>query len=82
MNNILIIGAGKSSASLISYLLDKSDSENLFLTIGDISTENVDKLVKNHKNTRALILNVFDKKQRKELIMADFQFISQFTASK
>ncbi len=40
MKNILIIGAGKSSSSLIKYLLDKSEQENLILTIADISTEN------------------------------------------
>ncbi|MFT6749589.1 MAG: saccharopine dehydrogenase-like NADP-dependent oxidoreductase, partial [Flavobacterium sp.] len=40
MKNILIIGAGKSSSALIKYLLDKSSEESLFLTIGDISTDN------------------------------------------
>ena len=37
MRNILIIGAGRSSSSLIKYLLDKSTSENLKITVGDIS---------------------------------------------
>ena len=44
MKNILIIGAGKSSAALIKYLLDKSEKEDLQLTIGDIATTNAKKL--------------------------------------
>ena len=43
MKNILIIGAGKSSAALIKYLLDKSEKEDLQLTIGDIATTNAKK---------------------------------------
>ena len=68
MKNILIIGAGKSSSALIKYLLDKIEKESLFLTIGDIATENAEKLLNNHKNTTAIILDVFDKKQREEQI--------------
>jgi len=39
MRHILIIGAGRSASSLIKYLLDKSDSEDLHLTIADLSLE-------------------------------------------
>ena len=45
MKNILIIGAGKSSSYLIKYLLEKSNNENLRLTIGDICTENADLMI-------------------------------------
>ncbi|AUC83859.1 saccharopine dehydrogenase [Polaribacter sp. ALD11] len=68
MKNILIIGAGKSSSALIKYLLDKSNEEHLFLTIGDISTENANKLINNHKNAEAIVLDVYDKNQREKLI--------------
>ncbi|QOD60286.1 saccharopine dehydrogenase NADP-binding domain-containing protein [Polaribacter haliotis] len=72
MKNILIIGAGKSSSSLIKYLLEKSEQENLFLTIGDISIENATKLINNHKNATAIIFDVFDKNQRvKEIQKSD-----------
>jgi saccharopine dehydrogenase-like NADP-dependent oxidoreductase len=72
MNNILIIGAGKSSSALIKYLLDISDKESLFLTIGDIVTNNAEQLINNHKNAKAIILDVFDKKQREsEIVKAD-----------
>ena len=45
MRKILIIGAGKSSSYLIKYLIDKSQSENLEITIGDLNVENAKKLV-------------------------------------
>ncbi|WP_298780021.1 saccharopine dehydrogenase family protein [uncultured Polaribacter sp.] len=68
MKNILIIGAGKSSSFLIEYLLEKSDIENLFLTIADISTVNSLKLINNHRNAKAIILDVFNKEVREENI--------------
>ena len=68
MKNILVIGAGKSSSALIKYLLNKSESESLKLTVADISTENANKLINNHKNAKAIILDVFDKNQRENQI--------------
>ena len=64
MRNILIIGAGRSASSLIQYLLNKSDQENLHITIGDISLELAQKKTNNHKNATAIALNIFDEKQR------------------
>ena len=45
MRKILIIGSGKSTSYLIKYFLDKSDSENLQITIGDINIENAKRLI-------------------------------------
>ena len=64
MRNILIVGAGKSTAVLIEYLLEKSQSENLTLTIGDLSLETAKKLASNHPRARALGLDVFNEEQR------------------
>ncbi|WP_271406713.1 saccharopine dehydrogenase family protein [Tenacibaculum soleae] len=64
MRKILIIGAGRSSASLIKYLLDKSTSEKLHLTIGDVFINNAKNLVNNHKNATAITLDVFNDKER------------------
>ena len=44
MRNILIIGAGKSASYLIKYFLDKSSSEKLNITIGDLEISNAKKL--------------------------------------
>jgi len=80
MKNILIIGAGKSSSALIKYLLDKSNEESLFLTIGDISTDNAKNLIHNHKNAKAIVLDVFDKDQREENIQKSDLVISMLPA--
>ncbi|WP_025743400.1 saccharopine dehydrogenase family protein [Aquimarina pacifica] len=68
MRKILVIGAGKSTAVLIKYFQDKSVSENLHITIGDISLDVAKKLVKNHKNTKAILLDVFDDASREHAI--------------
>ena len=66
MRNILVIGAGRSSSSLIKYLLDKSTSEDLFVTVADISLENTEERIDNHANGKALKFDVFNEKQRKK----------------
>ncbi|WP_341217122.1 saccharopine dehydrogenase C-terminal domain-containing protein [uncultured Wocania sp.] len=68
MRKILVIGSGKSTSFLIKYLLDKSESENLYITIGDINTENAKKLIGNHKNATAITLDVFNEISRIEAI--------------
>ena len=80
MKKILIIGAGKSSSYLIKYLLKKSEQENLKLIIGDISTENSDKLINNHINAESVVLDVFNKKQRESYIKAADIVISMLPA--
>ena len=64
MRKILVIGAGRSASSLIKYLLDKSSSENLFITVGDVSKVNAEERINNHKNGQAIALDVFDKEAR------------------
>ncbi|CAL2102178.1 Saccharopine dehydrogenase [Tenacibaculum sp. 190130A14a] len=68
MRKILIIGAGRSSSSLIKYLLDKSSNENLHITIGDVSVENAQAKINNHPNATAVQLDVFNEEQRVEAI--------------
>tara|TARA_R110002126_G_scaffold77796_3_gene193963 strand:+ start:26850 stop:28217 length:1368 start_codon:yes stop_codon:yes gene_type:complete len=80
MKNILIIGAGKSSSALIKYLLEKSNEEKLKLTIGDISTKNALKLINNHKNAKAIVLDVFEQQQRESAIKKTDIVISMLPA--
>ncbi len=68
MRKILIIGAGKSSSYLIKYLLDKSQSENLQITIGDLNVENAKKLVSDHNDVNIIHLDVFDSNSRSEAV--------------
>ena len=68
MRTILIIGAGRSASSLIQYLLNKSEKENLHLVIGDLSLELAQKKTNNHPNATPIPLDIFDKNQREEAI--------------
>lgn len=81
MKNILIIGAGKSSSSLITYLLENSIKEDLFITIGDIFIENSSKIINNHSRGKAIIMDIFNENNRqKEIEKADL-VISMLPAS-
>jgi saccharopine dehydrogenase-like NADP-dependent oxidoreductase len=81
MKKILIIGAGKSSSSLITYLLEKSIQEDLHITIGDISIENSSKIIKNHSRGKTIILDIFNQNDRKNEISKADLVISMLPAS-
>jgi saccharopine dehydrogenase (NAD+, L-glutamate forming) len=68
MRKILIIGAGKSSSYLIKYLLDKVESENLHVTIGDVNVENAQNLVGKNSKANIIHLDVFDADSRTEAV--------------
>ncbi len=68
MRKILVIGSGKSSSYLIKYFLDKAESENLHITICDVSLENAKKLIGNSSHANAIRLDVFDQKSRSNAI--------------
>ena len=81
MRNILIIGAGKSASTLIQYLLNKSDAENLHLTIGDLSLAVAQQKTNFHKNSTAIELNIFNETQRKTEIQKADIVISMLPAN-
>jgi len=68
MRKILVIGAGKSASNLITYLIGKSEQENLHVTIGDLSLDNAKTHVKNHKNATAILLDIFNDDERKAAV--------------
>ncbi len=80
MRNILIIGAGRSASSLIQYLLNKSEVEQLHLTIGDLSKELAQRKTNNHKNATAIALDIFDANQRQNEIQKADIVISMLPA--
>ena len=65
MRHILVIGAGRSASSLIKYLLDHSEKEQLHITIGDLSLELAQQKTNNHKNATAIAFDVHNEEQRK-----------------
>ncbi|MBD0823633.1 saccharopine dehydrogenase family protein [Aestuariibaculum marinum] len=80
MRNILVIGLGKSTTYLLKYLLDKSQSENLHITIGDLNTEHAKKLVGQHKQVDIIQLDVFNEEHRKQAIQKADIVISMLPA--
>ncbi len=80
MKNILIIGAGRSATTLIKYLLDKSESEDLFITIGDLSEASAQKFTTGHPNAKGIQLDVFNAPQRSAAIEAADLVISMLPA--
>ncbi len=80
MRNILIIGAGRSASSLIEYLLNKSEEENLHITIGDLSAELAQRKTKGHARASAITFDIFDENQRKEEISKADVVISMLPA--
>ena len=68
MRNILLIGAGKSTSSLIKYLSNKTKSDNFELTIIDKNLELAKKIVNDNPNVHLTNLNIFDDNERAEAI--------------
>ena len=80
MRNILVIGSGKSASYLIKYLLDKSETENLHITVGDLNIVNASKLTGEHKNATAITLDVFNTKSREDAVKTADIVISMLPA--
>ncbi len=80
MRNVLIIGAGRSASSLIKYLLEKSESENLFITIADLSLELATRKTNGHKNANPIEFDIHNEKQRQSEIQKADIVISMLPA--
>lgn len=80
MRRILIIGAGRSASSLIQYLLDKSEQEQLHIVIGDLSVALAQKKINNHLNATALAFDVFNQELRQSEIQKADLVISMLPA--
>ena len=68
MNQILLLGAGRSASTLISYLLSESDLNNWKLTVADQSLLIANEKINRHPNGKAVQLEVTDDKARAGLI--------------
>ena len=68
MRNILIIGAGKSTAQLIKYLADKASVEQLQLTVADRDPAQAERLVGNLACANAMTLDIANAEERQQQI--------------
>ncbi|CAN5875741.1 saccharopine dehydrogenase C-terminal domain-containing protein [soil metagenome] len=64
MKTILVIGAGRSSSSLIQYLLDHSAAQNWQVRVGDVDEKNAVLRVGGHPNGTAFRFDIVDETQR------------------
>ncbi len=60
MKHILVLGAGKSSPSLIRYLLDQAAENDWFVTVGDYSQKAAAERVGDHPQGTAIFFDVTD----------------------
>lgn len=80
MKTILVIGAGRSSSSLIQYLLDHSAAENWQVRVGDVDEKNAIARVGGNVNGTAFRFDIADATQREKEISSASLVISMLPA--
>ena len=80
MKNVLVIGAGKSSSTLIKYLIDNSKKENWKISIVDRDKKLILEKTNAHPSTEAFELDMMDEELRKPLIKGSDVVISMLPA--
>jgi saccharopine dehydrogenase (NADP+, L-glutamate forming) len=68
MNNILIIGAGRSATVLIKYVLEQARIYNWYVTVADSNPQLAEQKVGSHPNGRPAWLDVTKVNDRREMI--------------
>ncbi len=80
MNKILIIGAGRSTSSLISYLLKQSVANNWQVTVADSNIQLAETKIKGFENAKAISFDVNNITERENAIKAADLVISMLPA--
>lgn len=80
MMKILVIGAGRSSSSLIRYLLKCADSEGWEILVADQDEALVRDKINGHSCAKACVVNALDKEERHALIQGSNLVISMLPA--
>ena len=81
MKKILVIGAGRSTYSLIKYLKQHSDKESWKITIADFNLEWAEEKAGDHPNASAVKLDVNNDDERQALVKHADLVISMLPAS-
>lgn len=77
---ILVVGAGKSTSYLLDYFLEKSEEEQLHLTIGDLNPKAIPEHISSHNNCSAITLDVFNDEDRAKAIQEADIIVSMLPA--
>lgn len=80
MKNILVIGAGRSTYSLIKYLREQAATNNWKITIADFDFALAQSRAEDHPHTAALQLDVNDAEQRRKAVQQADLVISMLPA--
>ncbi len=80
MKKVLVIGAGRSTLSLIEYLSSHAEEENWHITIADNDLSLAESKAMGKVNTTAIQLNVLDDEKRREAIKAVDLVVSMLPA--
>ena len=64
MKRILVIGAGRSSSTMIKYFLNHAQKENWLIRVGDMQLSVAQEKVGNHKNGEAFEFNALNQGER------------------
>ncbi len=80
MRQILLLGAGKSSAYLIQYLLNKANDENLFLTVACLTVNEAIAKTNQHPRSKAIAWTLSDAATTNLLVAASDLVISMLPA--
>ena len=80
MRNIALIGAGRSASSLINYLIENANKEDLMITIADREIGHLADIVKGSERVKQVIFDVFDEEARIHLIQSSDLIISMLPA--
>ena len=77
---ILVLGAGKSTAYLLDYLIDKAVAEKLHITIADLNPQNISDEIAKNSNCSVIKLDIFEAEARQKCIMESKIVISMLPA--
>lgn len=80
MKQILVIGAGRSSSSLIKYLLDHAGTEEWRVRVGDMDPSLAASKVGNHPYGESFEFNALEPEQRRREVQAADLIISMLPA--
>src|ERR1035437_2713089 len=81
MKTILVIGAGRSSSSLIQYLLDHAMEGKWVLRVGDVDEKNAIARVGGHSSGSGFRFDITDAVQREKEISNAVLVVSMLPAS-
>ncbi|MEM7160927.1 MAG: saccharopine dehydrogenase C-terminal domain-containing protein [Bacteroidota bacterium] len=80
MKKILVIGAGRSSSSLIKYLAENSSENNWVLTVTDREQSLIDERLEGLQNAKGLVFDAMNEDERKQQIKEHDLIISMLPA--